>query len=85
MIYTKYFNTPLGKMIATANDNFLLSLDFENNKNIPINYPNKSNAILDLTETEISLYFEGKLMQFSIPFQLSGTVFQQKTFIIHLL
>ena len=78
MIYTKYFNTPLGKMIATANDNFLLSLDFENNKNIPINYPNKNNAILDLTETEILLYFEGRLMQFSIPFQLSGTEFQQK-------
>lgn len=80
--YLKSFDTPLGKMTAVANEHFLLSLDFESgkylDKNIPFNYLNESNEILDLTEKEILLYFEGKLTNFSVPIQFSGTEFQQK-------
>ena len=50
----------------------------ENNTGIQSNLKNESNPILDLVEHQLSLYFSGKLKNFSIPIQLSGTEFQQR-------
>lgn len=81
-LYLKYIPTPLGLMKAIANEHQLILLDFENSKyiekNIPKNLLPKSNNILDWTEQELTAYFKGKLKNFSVPFLLSGTDFQQK-------
>lgn len=82
--YQKTFTTPLGKMTAIASDTHLLILDFESGKYVKKNadaFPNlkqENNAILDLLEQELHLYFSGRLQKFSVPIQFTGTEFQQK-------
>lgn len=81
-LYSKNIPTPLGEMKAVANNKYLLLLDFEDSKyiykHLPQSFSLESNAILDLVEEELNLYFKGKLKTFSIPIQISGTEFQQK-------
>lgn len=78
----KNITTPLGKMIAIADEQTLLLLDFENskyiNQNMPQSYSEQYNEILERTERELHDYFNGKLKYFSIPIQFSGTEFQRK-------
>lgn len=81
-LYRKNIATPLGKMIAIANENALILLDFEDSKyiekNIPKGISEEKNPILEHTQRELYDYFNGTLTQFSIPIQFSGTEFQQK-------
>ncbi|MGC0371640.1 MAG: hypothetical protein DGJ47_000333 [Rickettsiaceae bacterium] len=80
------FNTPLGKMVAVASEDFLYLLDFTNRKGLngacdklkkigPIE--NGGNKIIDLIEKELDLYFTSKLKQFKTPVYLNGTDFQE--------
>jgi O6-methylguanine-DNA--protein-cysteine methyltransferase len=87
-LYTKFYETPLGKMVAFANHDALLMLDFEDSKyaekhleEISSQYgviKKTGNKVLTLLEKELKLYFEGKLTQFSVPVEFSGTEFQKK-------
>lgn len=84
--YQKIICTPLGKMKAISDGKFLLFLDFFGSKYFEKNLAFIQNRkvsddfcpILAFTEKELSLYFDGKLTQFSIPIQFYGTEFQEK-------
>lgn len=81
-------NTPLGQMIALADDKSLYLLEFTQRKALNREIERLLNTLgasitegrtetLDLIEKEISLYFEGKLTQFKTPLALTGTPFQK--------
>ena len=88
MLYTRTFETPLGKMVAFANQDALLLLDFEDSKyfdkhmdEISQGYgviKTTSNKVLKLLEKELKQYFKGKLTKFSVPVEFTGTDFQKK-------
>lgn len=88
MLYTKSYETPLGKMVAFANQNALLLLDFEDSKyfekhmeEISQGYgviKTSNNRVLKLLEKELSQYFKGKLTKFTVPVEFTGTDFQKK-------
>jgi O-6-methylguanine DNA methyltransferase len=84
-MYSKTLQTPLGNMLAIAEENFLLMLDFvdgnyfeRNRKFFHEYYINRSNKIIDLLENELNLYFNKKLTNFSVPVKFYGTIFQNK-------
>lgn len=83
-LFSKYIITPLGRMRAIANENYLLALDFEGGKYFDKNFAvkgeilEKSNEILDLVEKELQLYFSRELQHFSTPILFNGTEFQKK-------
>lgn len=87
-LYTKSFETPLGKMVAYANQDALLMLDFEDSKyfekhleEISSQYgviKKSGNKVLTLLDKELKQYFKGKLSKFTVPIAFSGTDFQKK-------
>jgi O6-methylguanine-DNA--protein-cysteine methyltransferase len=71
--------TPLGKMLAVADDNFLYQLSFyqETNKTLPKQTQYLSNSIIILLKKELDLYFCGSLQCFSVPIKQIGTDFEK--------
>lgn len=61
-------------MLAVANENVLIYLDFIDEK---VEIQNSDNPILLKLEQELDDYFAKKLQTFSIPLSPSGTVFQK--------
>lgn len=76
---TKFIETPIGKMIAAADDFSLLFLAFADNTNLNESTENKdnNNHILDRASVELEGYFEGKLQKFTLPINISGSPFQK--------
>lgn len=74
---SRLIDTPLGLMVAIADECALLLLAFEN-RGPEIIPPQGQNAILDQIQQELDLYFAGKLEQFRTPLALNGTPFQKK-------
>jgi len=81
-------STPLGQMIACASEENLLLLEFVDRRMLErqIDRIQKytggaivpgQNHVLEHTSRELTAYFEGKLNSFSIPFETSGTPFQE--------
>lgn len=66
--------TPIGKMIATADEGGITSLDFTDETQ-SIN--NCDNPLLIRLEQELNEYFEGKRHSFTLPLNPPGTVFQK--------
>lgn len=87
-LYTQTFETPLGKMVAYANTEALLLLDFEDSKYFKRHLEEISgeygviktsgSKVLKLLEKELGQYFEGKCKKFTVPVEFSGTDFQKK-------
>lgn len=84
-----WIDTPLGGMIAIADNNALQLLEFIDRKELIAGFHKLSvlvdgriglgrNAIIDLTETELCDYFDGRLPRFSVPVHLHGTNFQRR-------
>lgn len=71
----KIIESPLGLLLLRADEEALYSIEFVQKKS-KIN--NKTNRILDLIESELELYFAGKLKSFSTPVKFLGTEFQKK-------
>lgn len=82
--------TPLGAMIAIADEKGLFLLEFEDQKNLErkmkaliaktnteIRY--ESNTIINLISQELYHYFAGTLKSFTTPIHVIGTPFQCKT------
>lgn len=80
--------TPLGDMLAIANNESLLLLEFLDKKNLEKEIKEmeeKTNASvlpgtaapLDSIEFELKVYFNGKLKEFKTPVAFFGTDFQQ--------
>lgn len=66
--------TPIGTMIATADEENITSLDFA--EDAP-NLTHSDNPLLLRLEKELSEYFEGKRRTFTLPLNPQGTPFQQ--------
>lgn len=88
-LFRKTLNTPLGKMLAIANERALYVLDFLDRselmrttqgrrKTLNTTVVPGSNKILELIQSELSAYFAGALTHFSVPIQTIGTPFQQR-------
>jgi len=72
--------TPLGKMLAVADDNFLYQLSFHQTTDAVLAKQAKylSNEITRLLKKELDLYFNGLLQCFSVPIkQQIGTDFEK--------
>ncbi|MHA3046185.1 methylated-DNA--[protein]-cysteine S-methyltransferase [Riemerella anatipestifer] len=90
MLYSKTINTPLGEMIAIADDNGIYLLEFTDKKHLDTelkklystlnnsNIKEISNLHLETLEKELNLYFNQNLKEFSVPIQLLGTPFQKQ-------
>jgi AraC family transcriptional regulator of adaptative response/methylated-DNA-[protein]-cysteine methyltransferase len=89
-LFIEWLETPMGRMIAIADEAALYLLEFTNRKNMRRQFdrlrriqsravlPGRT-AITDQIETELSDYFAGKLEQFKTPLATSGTEFQRET------
>jgi O-6-methylguanine DNA methyltransferase len=75
--YLKYMDTPLGQMLAVANNEYLISLEFLDQKRIHHNAKLASNHILELLDSELCDYFDGSLQKFTTKIHLSATDFQK--------
>lgn len=73
-IHTRIIYTPLGNMIATANESAITSLDFTDEA---IRVENDDTPLLIQLEKELKNYFEGKLHTFTLPLAPQGTPFQE--------
>ena len=83
-----FITTPLGRLVAAANNTALLVLAFTDQPNIEhriakkfkinINEQNliTPNPILEALSAQLNDYFSGKLGQFTVPIEPSGTPFQ---------
>lgn len=82
-------NTPLGPMFAGLSDEGLHMLEFEDRRMLKtqIKRITKINNLVPVIkkhklhkeiEEQVTLYFEGKLKNFSLPLVVSGTEFQKK-------
>ncbi|RJE81908.1 bifunctional transcriptional activator/DNA repair enzyme AdaA [Paracoccus onubensis] len=84
-----WIDTPLGGMIAIADDEALHLLEFIDRKALPEGLRKLSgfvggriglgrSAVIDRVEAELNAYFEGNNPRFSVPVQLHGTDFQRR-------
>jgi AraC family transcriptional regulator, regulatory protein of adaptative response / methylated-DNA-[protein]-cysteine methyltransferase len=89
-LITSYLETPLGTMLAIVDDTHLYMLKFTDQSNLKkaIEQLQKitnstiikdSNRLIVSIQRELDAYFNGTLQKFSIPLQLFGTDFQQKS------
>ncbi|MEC7576080.1 MAG: bifunctional transcriptional activator/DNA repair enzyme protein Ada, partial [Pseudomonadota bacterium] len=72
--------TPLGEMIAIADEKALHLLEFSNRKNLarqiarlPQDIKRGTNPIIKALSHELALYFEGRLKNFKTPLVLHGS------------
>jgi len=72
--FTCTFNSPIGPMIATADDNAITALDFIDH---PCVIETSVHPLLLQLENELSDYFEGKRTSFTLPLNPEGTPFQK--------
>ena len=89
-LFIEWIETPMGRMIAIADDHALYLLEFTNRKNMRRQFERlrriQNRAVLpgrtkitDQIETELDAYFAGTLSNFSTPLATSGTNFQRQT------
>lgn len=87
-LQTTRLETPLGPMVATANEEGICLLDFADRRALEreiaalckrldaVVVPGRS-AHLDKLARELDAYFEGSRTDFTVPLVLSGTLFQE--------
>ena len=89
-LFIDWLETPMGRMIAIADEAALYLLEFTNRKNMRRQFDRlrkvQNRAILpgrtgitEQIETELQTYFTGNLSTFETPLATSGTDFQQQT------
>lgn len=69
-------DTPLGRMLAVADDKSLRSLDFVDE--VPEGLSFAGTPLLERCKKEIQAYFAGDLQKFTVPVDPKGTPFQQR-------
>ncbi|XP_032517420.2 methylated-DNA--protein-cysteine methyltransferase [Danaus plexippus] len=83
------FDSPIGKIVAAGDDNFLYVVVFEDSKNfekelrviadnLSCSFVEKKSKILEQFECEIKDYFDGNLRKFTVPIKTFGTDFQKE-------
>lgn len=82
MNYIQYFDSPLGKIILQSNGIKLTGLYFENQKNIitspGIKYHKNSIPIFIQTKKWLTIYFEGKIPDFTPELSLNCSAFRKE-------
>ena len=89
VIDLKRIETPLGTMVACADENGICMLEFSDRKALPTelkeiskhfnaNIIQGENPHFESLERELSEYFEGKRLDFTVPLSPVGTDFQKK-------
>lgn len=89
ILKTTKINTPLGQMVAIADDEALLLLEFFDGRGIEreveglcrhknAELKSGTNKILESIERELAAYFDGKLKHFKTPLETIGTPFQKR-------
>ena len=73
-LYLAYLDTPIGTLEFTGDEKYLLSVMFVEEKT----EAERRNPIVEEATKQFSLYFQGKLGEFSLPIQLNGTQFQNR-------
>lgn len=71
---TRIIDTPIGKMIAIADENGITFLDFTDKI---LDNASSDNPLLLRLEEELCEYFEGKRETFTLPLSPNGTEFQK--------
>lgn len=90
IVHFSRINTPLGCMIAVADENVLYFLGFEDYlglklpvetmaKRLALKIKLGTTPVLAYIERELASYFAGELKEFKTPLTLQGTSFQQQT------
>jgi len=85
----EWISTPIGKMLAVCDENYLYMLEFSDRKNIQNGFDRlykkyNRHIILGRTsitkriEKELKLYFAKSLKEFTTPFLFTGTKYQKK-------
>ena len=88
VLESRCINTPIGAMVAMADDDALYLLEFTNRRGLELEVDRMrkrlgcaivpgNNAILKQTEQELSEYFDGSRQDFDIPLSTYGTDFQK--------
>lgn len=75
-IYSRIITTPIGKMVAIANDDAIIYLDFLD-EDESIQTTNQNHSLLVKLEDELGEYFAQKRELFTLPLSLDGTEFQK--------
>jgi len=89
-LYIDWIETPMGRMIAIADEAALYLLEFTNRKNMRRQFDRlrriQNRAVLpgrthitEKIEAELDAYFAGRLSNFATPLATSGTDFQRQT------
>ena len=71
------YNSIIGDIFISADENFLLSVKFVNHNFIE----NKENKIIRQTKKQLDEYFRGKRKKFELPLNPKGTEFQKKVWL----
>lgn len=69
------FNSPIGLIQLTIENDYLIKVDFIEDKEI---YQDEINELMQKCKTQLSEYFEGKRFVFDLPIKLNGSEFQKK-------
>lgn len=74
--YSRLIVTPIGTLIATADEQAIIALDFTDEA--PSIHHHTDHPLLLRLETELSEYFGGVRRDFTLPLAPEGTPFQQR-------
>ena len=82
MKYTKYYSSPIGEILLSADDEGLTGLWFEGEKyfahGIDNNHAPKELQVFDDTFSWLDLYFDGIEPDFTPPIHMIGTSFRKE-------
>ena len=94
-VYVCTYESPVGKVITAADDDFLYIVTFEDTRNYEISFEllaqelsckfiEAENKVLQSFKEQLSDYFSGKLKKFTVPIKTFGSNFQKVFFYIYL-
>lgn len=79
--YTRYYDSPLGRMIMAGDGNALTGLWFDGQKHIPavlpLECPERYLPVFEETARWLDLYFGGDIPDFTPALNLKGTAFRK--------
>ena len=80
-MFYKIYNFEIGKILIVENEDYIIKVEFLNDKNQLLNKKygtKKETMLIRKTKLELMEYFDGKRRKFDIPIKLDGTDFQVK-------
>ena len=78
MNFAKKMSSPIGNLYLIANEHSLIALDNVSSDLFKTATKSNTHSVLNLAHDQLSEYFIGKRIQFSLPIDPKGTPFQQK-------